>query len=539
MWDGLLGPRSMEGMRSNGRQILNELLDAGLLENASEVGKEEKVKMLNLIRDMALAVVGEQLFVQAGDTFPSACAWPEAVVRASFMRNQLRALKLRGSYIFNNMSTLLLQDNSFNMNHNSDFFDGMSNLKILDLSHTNISFLPNSLSNLTNLRALLLWNCTRLNDLPSLSNLKRLNVLKFACTQLGQWPEGMQMLKNLRRLDLTQGKLDIFLGSCVRNYRQLAELLMIGDINSRGCVWGSNKLRDWNGACMEWLQNLGHLVVLELIFLNASIFESYMKACPKSTDQHPHLATRFKFCVGGFHSAGVDSNLYESSITVIGDSNIELPQGTLVLNLMECSDDVTSLKMTGCLRNLTVLDVFEFDGITYLLTLDMLHSLRNLRKIHVRRCRNMVGIIRPAPEAKRTVISHSSLAKMLIGTGPFEIKGEREWWDAFQQHNPCIFEGYHIRFKEAPVPPEVSSSPRVISLDSSNHPLVLRQSAGIGHGRAVSKLLRNVKEVIGNTAPDKVVGVARRLICLSDSVRWLPCPADRGIRGLLDVLPED
>ncbi|GAB4830706.1 hypothetical protein Ancab_004739 [Ancistrocladus abbreviatus] len=293
MWEGLLGSGTLTNMRSNGRQRLKELLEAHLLERASG---EEKVKMLNLIRDMALAVAGEQLFIRAGDTFPSASACPEAVVRASFMRNQLRALKLRGSYSFNSISSLLLQGNSFDMNHDSDFFDGMSNLKILDLSRTNIFSLPKSLSNMTNLRALLLRNCTRLNHLPSLSNLKRLNVLDFSGTQLEQWPKGMQMLKNLRHLDLTQGKLDIFPASCVRKYRQLEELFMIGDINSGGCVWGSNKLRDWNGAYVESLSDLGHFAILELVFLNASVFKSYMEAGPKTADQYAYLATCWNFC---------------------------------------------------------------------------------------------------------------------------------------------------------------------------------------------------------------------------------------------------
>ncbi|GAB4830708.1 hypothetical protein Ancab_004741 [Ancistrocladus abbreviatus] len=504
MWEGLLGSGTLTNMRSNGRQRLKELLDAGLLENASEVGEEEKVRMLNLIRDMALAVAGEQLFVQDGDTFPLASAWPEAVVRASFIRNQLRALKLRGSYSFNSISTLLLQDNSFDLNHDSDFFDE-------------------------------------------------------------QWPMGMQMLRNLRRLDLTQGKLDIFPASCVCNYRQLEELMMIGNTNSRGCVWGSNKLEDWNGACVEWLLDLGRLAILELVFLNASVFESYMKACPKSTDQHPHPATRFKFFVGGFHSAGVDSNLYENSITVIGDGSIELPQGTMVLNLMKCRDEVTSLKMAGCLRDLTVLDVFEFHGLTYLLTLDMLRSLGNLRKIRVRSCKNMVGIIQPAKEAKPTVISHSSLAELvlfdlkclesvwdgkysivrnspesklpkLVGTGPIEIKGDREWQNAVEQGNPGIL--------QASEPPELSSTPRVISLDSrtpshpivsSNHAPMLHQSAGIVEGAAESKLLRNVEKAIGEIARDKVVSVARRLIRLCKSVSELPRLVDRGIQYKLDL----
>ncbi|GAB4830884.1 hypothetical protein Ancab_004910, partial [Ancistrocladus abbreviatus] len=459
-------PGSLEDMRINGRARLKELLEASLLKNASEVGKQEKL---------------------------------EAAVRASFMGNQLKALKLSGSYSFNSLSTLLLQGNSFDMNHDSDFFNGMSNLKILDLSHTDIASLPNSLSNLTNLRALLLRNCLHLRDLPALSNLNRLNVLDLSGTQLVQWPEDMDMLTKLRRLDLTQAKLDIFPAECICRYYQLEELLMMWDINSRGCVWGSNELRDWNGAFVEWLSDLGHLADLQLVFLNARVFNSYMYACPKTADGYAITTTCFKFFVSGFHSASVESKSQENSITVIGDHRIVLPESTLVLNLMNCPDDVRSLNMKGCFRDLTILDVFAFNGLKYLLTLDMWHSLRNLTKIRVRRCRNIVGITHPAEEANPRIISHSSLVELVLfdlqslqsvhdgqalhfkkltrigvwmcgllrlpdlhgvrGDNVIEIEGEREWWDAFQQHNPGIFDGCPIRFKEVPAPPNVSSSP--------------------------------------------------------------------------------
>ncbi|GAB4830886.1 hypothetical protein Ancab_004912 [Ancistrocladus abbreviatus] len=510
MWEDLLGAGTLREMRSNGRKILNELKDANLLENASRVGKEEKVKMLNLIRDMVVAIAGEMFFVKPGNRhtqFPLAGASPEGVVRMSFMRNQLGALALPATDDFNMLSTLLLQENPFNLDHYSGFFDCMRNLKVLDLSRTNLSPLPNSLSNLTNLHALLLRNCPHLKHLPFLSNLNQLNVLDLSHAQLDQWHVGMHMLTNLRRLDLTQGKLDIFPTSCVRNYRQLEELLMIGDINSRGCVWGSNKLRNWNGACVEWLPDFRHLAVLELVFLNASIFKSYMQACPKTVDQYVYLATRFKFCIGGFHSASVDSNLYKNNIIVIGDGSIELPHETLVLNLMKYRDDVTSLKMAGCLQDLTVLDVFEFDRLTYLLTLDMLHSLGNLRKIRVRRCKNMVGIIQPPQEAKVAVISHSSLVELVL----FDLKCLESVCDGQARGNGgMLFNSITL------------VSLRDVPLDS----------------RKCLYLLRCL-HLPGKTAPDKVVGVARRFFCLSDSVRGLPCPADRGIRGLLDDLPED
>ncbi|GAB4830682.1 hypothetical protein Ancab_004715 [Ancistrocladus abbreviatus] len=67
MWEELPGSGTLAEMRSNGRQRLNELLDAGFLEDASEVGKDEKVKMPNLFRDMALAIASQQFLVKAGN----------------------------------------------------------------------------------------------------------------------------------------------------------------------------------------------------------------------------------------------------------------------------------------------------------------------------------------------------------------------------------------------------------------------------------------------------------------------------------------
>ncbi|GAB4830691.1 hypothetical protein Ancab_004724 [Ancistrocladus abbreviatus] len=503
MWEEPLGSRTLAEMRSHGRQRLNELLDVGFLEGASEDGKVEKVKMPILFRDMALAIASQQFFVKAGNehtNFPLVGASLEGVVRMSFMRNQLSALTLQDSYNFNALSTLLLQDNLFNQRPDDGFFNCMTNLQVLDLSNTELSFLPSSLSKLTNLRALLFRNSQHLSDLPSLSELKQLNVLDLSGTKLEKWPEGMDMLTNLRCLDLTQAELDSFPAECICSYNQLEELLMMWDANSRGCVWESNELRDRKSACVEWLPNLGHLAVLELVFLNARVFNSYMNACSKTTDGYAITTTCFKFFVGGVHSASIESNSHENSITVIDDHHIVLPQSTLVLNLMSCPDDVTSLNMTGCLRALTVLDVFDFNRLTYLLTLDMWHSLGNLRKVCVRRCRNMVGIIQPAEEANPTIISHSSLVELvlfdleclqrvhdgqvlhcenltkigvwecpllrlpqLLGVkddNEIQIQGEKEWWDYVRKQNPDI-DGCRVGFREAPVPLELSSYPRI------------------------------------------------------------------------------
>ncbi|GAB4830879.1 hypothetical protein Ancab_004905 [Ancistrocladus abbreviatus] len=509
MWEGLLGSGSLEEMRSNGKQRLNDLLDTRLLEIASEVGK--KVKMLNVIRDMALAKASKELFVRAGNNladFPVVGASPEGVVRMSFVGNQLGILVLPGTYKFDILFTLLLQDNAFALDgRKSSIFAFMPKLRVLDLSNTRLSILPESLFDLTNLRSLLLRNCRHLSVLPSLSKLENLNALNLSGTKLEEWPEDMHKLTSLRCLDLTQAKLDIFPAECIRSYKQLEELLMLSDINSKGCVWGSNELGDRNGAHVDWLPRLTNLADLQLVFLNAMVFTSYMNTRLNIANGYAIAATCFKFFVGAVHSASVESNSHENSVTMIGGHRIMLPENTSVLNLMNCANDMTSLNVAGCLRDLTVLDVFGFNGLTYLLTLDMWHSLGNLRKICVRRCRNMVGIIQPAEEANPGVISHPSLVELVLfdlknlqrvhdgevlncenltrigvwrcrllrlpellgvrGENVIEIEGEREWQDAFQQHNPGFFDRCPVRFMEAPIPPEVSYSPRFTKVSNT------------------------------------------------------------------------
>ncbi|GAB4830880.1 hypothetical protein Ancab_004906 [Ancistrocladus abbreviatus] len=227
-----------------------------------------------------------------------------------------------------------------------------------------------------------------------------------------KWPGDMDMLTNLRHLDLTQAKLDIFPAECISSYNQMEELLMLWDINSKGYVQGSNELGDWNGAHVEWLPYLRHLADLQLVFLNAMVFNSYMNACPNTADGYAIATTCFKFVVGDFHSAGVKSNSHENSITVIGDHCMVLPKSTLVLNLMNCPDDrVHDGEVLNC---------------------------ENLTRIRVWRC----GLLR-LPELLG-----------VRGDNVLEI-GEREWCDAFQQHNPGFFDRCPVRFMEAPVPPEV------------------------------------------------------------------------------------
>ncbi|KAK8559860.1 hypothetical protein V6N13_016593 [Hibiscus sabdariffa] len=75
-------------------------------------------------------------------------------------------------------------------------------LGILNLSETDIEFLPDSIIELKNLTTLLLHRCFNLRHLPCLSKLQGLKKLDLYWTRIEEVPEGMDMLVDLRYLDL-------------------------------------------------------------------------------------------------------------------------------------------------------------------------------------------------------------------------------------------------------------------------------------------------------------------------------------------------
>nr|KYP67690.1 Putative disease resistance RPP13-like protein 1 [Cajanus cajan] len=75
-------------------------------------------------------------------------------------------------------------------------------LRYLNLSHTSVSTLPESLCNLYNLETLKLYNCTKLTKLPTgMQNLVNLRHLDIYGVPLKEMPRGMGKLNHLQELD--------------------------------------------------------------------------------------------------------------------------------------------------------------------------------------------------------------------------------------------------------------------------------------------------------------------------------------------------
>ncbi|XP_022889195.1 probable disease resistance protein At4g27220 [Olea europaea var. sylvestris] len=205
-----------------GRAILNKLERPCLLERGST---GTYVKMHDLIRCMAIKKTkgNPRYMVKAGHhlrEIPDMHEWTEELDKVSLMENSMEEISCDASPTCPRLSTLILRENPLKSIPDC-FFKQMCGLCALDLCGTKIQKLPNSISDLENLRTLVLKDCYELELVPSLEKLKELRHLDLTATSIQELPQGMDSLTKLRFLYLSCYKLKMLPTQTLRRLSKL------------------------------------------------------------------------------------------------------------------------------------------------------------------------------------------------------------------------------------------------------------------------------------------------------------------------------
>ncbi|KAL4618419.1 hypothetical protein ACB092_06G009000 [Castanea dentata] len=327
-----------------GHTMLNKLERACLL----ETGINRNVKLHDLIRDMALEIAGPKFMGAAGDRV------------IDFMQHEERWGKdFEKVYLKDGcwpelpnisprcpkLSTLLLDNNLYYGSIPNSFFVHLRGLKVLRICDSNITSLPNSISDLENLATLRLISCDSLYHVPSLAKLTALRKLDLGWSSIEEIPHGLEMLVNLRYLNLQGTKIPEIPSGILSKLSQLQVLESncypkCGKLNVEEIV--SLKLERFEGA-----------------FYGADDFNKYVGSLREGRLSH------YKFIVRTM-TAKVSCRYYwgrEGKCVILYECNVSLlPKDAQTLRIykcdnlrsssdapyLECARELKSLFISGC-----------------------------------------------------------------------------------------------------------------------------------------------------------------------------------------------
>ncbi|XXG59665.1 hypothetical protein AAC387_Pa04g1711 [Persea americana] len=392
-----------------GYTIINDLKDACMLENGKLENGERYhfsgscVKMHDLLRDLAITITrkSNQFVVKVRShvgKFPRDENLMDDVIRVSLMHSDIEMLSCQSKCP--KLSTLLLKGSTLrSIDHL--FFEHMQNLQVLDLSNAYITFLPQSLSNLVNLHALLLRDCRRLAKVPTLVELRELRVLDLTRTAIKYLPDGMDGLTNLRCLRLSCTEIKMVPVGAISSFSHLEELSMVNS----NWKWSSNENRNGRGAGVEDIVRLMHLKKLLVEFDDLSAFSTYVGsghwrglncfflAVDRGHDfnhlgklQYDFYCRECRVCVSGMLQQAHNMNSVAFPGSNLTDLEITFLHDLRTIYMEEPTQGDT-------LANLKRISISNCPKLKYVLSVGWFQTLQNLEVIEVERCQAMEEMV--------------------------------------------------------------------------------------------------------------------------------------------------
>ena len=144
------------------------------------------------------------------------------------------------------------------------FFEGMTQLKVLDFTSMHLPSLPSSLPCLENLRTLCLDAC-KLGDITIIAKLKKLEILTLRYSNIEELPKEIAELTNLRLFDLWgSSKLKVIPPHLISSLARIENLRM-------GNSFTQWEMEGKSNACLSELNNLTLLTSLDIQIPDAKL----------------------------------------------------------------------------------------------------------------------------------------------------------------------------------------------------------------------------------------------------------------------------
>ncbi|XP_044483166.1 disease resistance protein UNI-like isoform X4 [Mangifera indica] len=375
---------TMKDVRHRVHAIVSTLTSSFLLiYGKHRYNMEEYVKLHDVVRDVAhiIAPKYNQIFlVKAGTGLKK---WPnrdtyEDLTCISLMSNDIK--EVSDMMECPKLQSLLLQGNS-KMVFPNNFFQGMKDLRVLDLSKTQLLPLPESLSLLANLRTLYLNGC-ELGDLSIIGQLSKLEIFSLNDSNVREIPISFNQLIHLRLLDLNGcEELARIAHGVISSLCKLEELYVLRSFEHWDSEGDEGGLR--NNAKLAELQSLSRLTSLKIIIPNLNFLID--------NDVPFKNLSNFAIIIGGV-------GRFEKVNFMIGSKEYSRKL------LMSNDDKVMISGLINCLKNLVIEQteylevgwcksmVYVFDCEVLKVTYGKTKLLSSLKELHLKYLPNMTHI---------------------------------------------------------------------------------------------------------------------------------------------------
>ncbi|RXH90646.1 hypothetical protein DVH24_035410 [Malus domestica] len=256
---------TVEEARTSLNVMVKKLKNSCLLQDSYD---DDTVRMHELVRDVAVRIAtdDQKAFSRAyGDEVKE---WPTEDFLEKCTRMSLRSCKIPRlpgvPWECPELKLLILENGNIGDSQEipSKFFEGMKELKVLDVTKFSIQSLPLSLQSLKHLHTLCLDQC-ELVDITLVGRLTNLKILSLLHSKIKELPKEIGQLTRLQLLDLTDcSELVLILPGVISSLTRLEDLRM--GIYSFKQWEGEGPTSGGSNATVSELRHLAELTALDI-----------------------------------------------------------------------------------------------------------------------------------------------------------------------------------------------------------------------------------------------------------------------------------